>query len=109
MRDDRDTPKVDLGTILAASYVTIEPSERDDERAARIAAEKRVKLFADIRGMVLFFVVLVALIALAVLCGHLIFFDQTATQETQKWAETALTALVSGGAAFLFGRSVSDK
>jgi hypothetical protein len=37
--------------------------------------------------MVLFFVVLVAVIALAILCGHLVFFNKTATPETQKWAQ----------------------
>jgi len=54
MRADRDdAPKLDLGSILAASDVTIEPSERDDERAARLAKEKRAALWADIRSMVL--------------------------------------------------------
>jgi len=110
MRGDRDdAPKLDLGSILATSDLTIAPSERDDERAARIASEKRATLLADIRSMVLFFVVLIALIALASLCGHLIFFDKTASPETQKWAQTALTALVSEGAAFLFGRSIASK
>jgi hypothetical protein len=47
-------------------------------------------------------------IALAILCGHLVFFDKTASAETQKWAQTALTALVSGGVAFLFGRSTAS-
>jgi hypothetical protein len=109
MRADRDdASKLDLGSILAASDVTIEPSERDDERAARLANEKRAALWADIRSMVLFFVVLVAVIALAIVCGHLVFFDKTASAETQKWAQTALTALVSGGVAFLFGRSTAS-
>jgi hypothetical protein len=31
----------------------------------------------------------------------LVFFDKDATAETQKWSETVLTALASGGAAFL--------
>ena len=54
MRADRDdASKLDLGSILAASDVTIEPSERDDERAARLAKEKRAALWADIRSMVL--------------------------------------------------------
>jgi hypothetical protein len=108
MRGERDdAPRLDLGSVFAASDVTIAPSERDDERAARIVKESRAALWADIRSMILFFVVLVAVIALAVLCGHLVFFDKTAAPETQKWAQTALTALVSGGVAFLFGRSTA--
>ncbi len=101
--------QVDLANIIAASDVTIAPTERDDERALRLANEKRAKLLEDIRSMVLFVVVLGALLTLTILCGHVIFFDRSATAETQKWAQTALTALVSGGVAFLFGRSVASK
>jgi len=93
--------RLDIGDILPASDVTIEPSERDDERAARLANAKRAKLFEDCKSMILFVVVLIALVAIGVLCAHMIFFDKSATPETQKWAETALTALVSGGLSFL--------
>ena len=99
-------PRLDIGDILPASDVTIEPSERDDERAARLVNEKRAKLFEDCKSMILFVVVLIALVAIGVLCAHMIFFDKSATPETQKWAETALTALVSGGLSFLVGKSV---
>jgi hypothetical protein len=102
-------PEVDVNSIFAKSAVTLEPSEHDDEREVRLIKEKRQALFEDVRNITLFFVVLIALLVVAVLCGKLIFFDKTATPETQKWAETALTALISGGAAFLFGRSLPGK
>jgi len=98
-----------VDSIFARSAVTVEPPEHDDERAARLIKEKREARLEDIRSMTLFFVVLIALLALGVLCGNLVFFDKTASLETQKWAQTALTALVSGGAAFLFGRSLTGK
>lgn len=98
-----------MDSIFARSAVTVEPPEHDDERAARLIKEKREARLEDIRSMTLFFVVLIALLALGVLCGNLVFFDKTASLETQKWAQTALTALVSGGAAFLFGRSLTGK
>jgi hypothetical protein len=102
-------PEVDVNQIFEKSDVTIAPPERDDERAVRLVKEKRGALWEDIRNITLFFVVLIALLVLAVLCANLIFFDKGATPETQKWAQTALTALVSGGAAFLFGRSLPSK
>jgi hypothetical protein len=109
MRGERDdVPRLDLGSIFAESDVTIAPSERDDERTARIVKESGAALWADIRSMILFFVVLIAMIALVVLSGHLVFFDKTAAPETQKWAQTVLTALVSGGVAFLFGRATAS-
>jgi hypothetical protein len=91
------------------SAVTVEPPEHDDERAVRLIKEKREARLEDIRSMTLFFVVLIALLVLGVLCGNLVFFDKTASPDSQKWAQTALTALVSGGAAFLFGRSLAGK
>lgn len=100
---------IDVNSIFAKSAVTVEPPEHEDERAARLIKEKREARLEDIRSMTLFFVVLIALLALGGLCGHLIFFDKAASPENQKWAQTALTALVSGGAAFLFGRSLSSK
>jgi hypothetical protein len=101
--------ELDVDSIFARSAVTIEPPEHDDERAVRLIKEKREAFLDDLRNITLFFVVLIGLLLLAILCVELIFFDKTATPETQKWAQTALTALVSGGAAFLFGRSLTGK
>lgn len=101
--------EIDLRAILAVSDVTLEPSERDDERANRLAAEKRGKLHEDIKGMVIFFVVLIILAAIAGLCAYTIFFDKAAAPDAQKWAQTALTALLSGGVSFLFGRALAAK
>jgi hypothetical protein len=102
-------PEVDVNHIFEKSDVTIAPPEHDDERAVRLVKEKREALLEDIRNITLLFVVLIALLVLAVLCANLTLFDKSATLETQKWAQTALTALVSGGAAFLFGRSLPSK
>jgi hypothetical protein len=95
--------ELDVDSIFARSAVTVEPPEHDDERAVRLIKEKREAFLDDLRNITLFFVVLIGLLLLAILCVELIFFDKTTTPETQKWAQTALTALVSGGAAFLFG------
>ena len=102
-------PDIDVNSIFAKSAVTVEPPEHDDERTVRLIKEKREALLDDIRSMTLFFVILIALLVLGVLCGNLVFFDKTASPETQKWAQTALTAIVSGGVAFIFGRSLTGK
>lgn len=101
--------ELDLRSILTVSDVTIEPSERDDERAARLAAEKRSKCLEDLKATVVFFVILALLLTVAGLCAYVIFFDKTASPDAQKWAQTALTALLSGGVSFLFGRALASK
>jgi hypothetical protein len=78
-------------------------------KGVRLIKEKRGALFEDIRNLTLLFIVLICLLVLGGLCVKLVFFDKDATAETQKWAETALTALASGGAAFLFGRALPSK
>ena len=102
-------PELDVNHIIAKSDVTIAPPEHDDERAVRLIKEKREALWEDIRNITLFFIVVICLLVLGGLCVKLVFFDKDATAETQKWAETALTALASGGAAFLFGRALPSK
>jgi len=102
-------PEVDVDRIFERSAVTLAPSERDDERNVRLIKEKRGALFEDIRNISLFFIIVICLLVLGGLCVKLVFFDKDATAETQKWAETVLTALASGGAAFLFGRALPSK
>jgi hypothetical protein len=101
--------ELDLRDVLATSDVTIAPSEREDERAVRLAGEKRAKLLEDIKGTVIFFVVLVVILVIAGFCVHTIFFSKTTNPDTQMWARTALTALLSGGVSFLFGRAIAAK
>lgn len=101
--------EIDLRAILAANDLTLEPSEREDERTNRLAAEKRAKLLGDIKEMVVFVVVLIVVVVIAGLCAYMIFFDKAATPDAQKWAQTALTALLSGGVSFLFGRALAAK
>ncbi|HEY3919437.1 MAG TPA: hypothetical protein VGL83_16735 [Stellaceae bacterium] len=97
---------VDLATILAESDLTIEPSEHDDEREVRLHGEKRAKLIDDIKGLVLFFVVLLSLLAVGALCAYVVFFDKVASAELQKFSQTGLTVILSGGVSFLLGKSV---
>jgi hypothetical protein len=58
--------------------------------------------------MALFCVVLVSIILAGGFCAYTIFINTTATPELQKWAQTALTALLSGGFSFLVGRAMGS-
>lgn len=55
--------------------------------------------------MTLFVVAVGGIVALGAVCGRMAL-DAQADAETRKWAQTLLTAVVSGGLAFLFGRAL---
>jgi hypothetical protein len=61
-------PELDVNSIFAKSAVTIAPPEHDDERAVRLVKEKREAFLDDLRNITLFFVVLLALLILGILC-----------------------------------------
>jgi hypothetical protein len=100
-------PHLDLVNIFGNNDVTIKPKEHDEETKVRLAAETRAGLLADIRNMILFFVVLGVVLTIGFLCAEFIFFNKAASPETQKWAQTVLTALISGGSSFLVGKAVA--
>jgi hypothetical protein len=80
--------------------------EHEDERAVRLGSARRAKWLADIKGAILFLVVLAGLIAVALIAARIAFFDAGVAPEVRRWAETVLTALVSGGLSYLIGRAI---
>jgi hypothetical protein len=81
--------------------------EEADERAVRLGNTRRARWLADIKAAILFVVVLAGIVAIALVCARIVFLDATASAEARRWAETVLTALVSGGLSYLVGRAIS--
>lgn len=109
-----DAGKLEAELTAGGGLVTdlvrrLKPDEHDDERQARLRAEGRAALLDDIKGFVLFIVLLGVLLGVGSLCLHLIFFRGDSSPETQRWAQTILAALVSGSVSFLVGRKVGGK
>lgn len=98
---------IDLGAVLPpGSRVTVEPGEHDADRAARIRQEERAAFIKDCREVAVFAVVLLFVVAIASVCGYVVFASSTAGPDQVKFAQTILTALISGGTGFLFGKAI---
>jgi len=100
---------LDINEIVKRGSISVAPEEHPDERTARLRNEGREKLIADVKGVILFGVLLIAVIGTGLLCVYLIVFETAATQETKRWAETVIAALISGSVSFLIGRAISNK
>jgi hypothetical protein len=96
---------------------SLKPEEHPDNRAARLklefeeqAAKRRLEgrtaLIEDYKGVAVFVVILVSILALGILCAYEGIFDPNASTDTKRWAQTVLSAVVSGGLSFVVGRKV---
>jgi hypothetical protein len=97
--------QLDLSGSLRGE-VSLKPEEHADDRAARIRNEARAALIEDCKGIVVFAATLLGLSGVASVACYKGLFDPTATPETQRWAQAALTAVVSGSISFLLGRKI---
>lgn len=97
----------DLNSLLKKGTVEIgRPDESAEELAARLRIEGRKAAIEDFKGAALFVTLLVGIVAVALLCVYLIVFDQTASAESKRWAQTVLTGIVTGAVSFLVGRAL---
>ena len=94
--------RLDLNQLVKRGTVELGPEEHPEERAARLGRDRR----RDLREHILFFAVLVGLLATGTAAAWVVLLDRNADPETRKYAQTLLTLLVSGGAGFLFGRAL---
>ena len=99
-------PQIDLAALLKGQ-VTVTPEEHPDERAARLRILERQTRIADNKGIVVFGVLLAAIVAIGILAAYEGFFAG-APAEMQKWGQTVLTVLLSGGISFVVGRKVGS-
>jgi len=104
-----DTELVQTGSLVTDLVRRLKPDEHDEERGARLRAEQRTALLADVKGVVLFVALLVGVITVTGICGWLALFSPDSPLETQHWAQTMLAAVVSGAVSFLVGRKVAGK
>lgn len=95
--------ELDLNKLVKKGSVEVGPPEQDDERAARLRREER----RDHREHVLFYVILASVLAVSGICLWAIFASPSLDPDTRAFSRTVLTSLLSGGIAFLFGRSMS--
>ena len=97
--------QIDLSGSLRGQ-VSVKPEEHPDERAARLRAEQRGALIEDCKGVAVFVVLLVGIVAIGVLSAYEGLFDASASTDTRRWSQTILSALMAGGISFVVGRKV---
>jgi hypothetical protein len=74
--------------------------------AARLGSEQRSALIEDYKGIAVFIVLLVGIVAIAALSAYEGFFDASASVDTKRWSQTILSALMTGGVSFVAGRKI---
>jgi hypothetical protein len=96
--------QIDIAASLKGQ-VTVTPEEHPDERAARLRNAGRRSVIEDWKGVAVFVVLLVSIISIGILAAYEGFFAG-ASPEAQKWGQTVLTALATGGISFFVGRKI---
>ena len=99
--------QVDLDKVFKKGSLELALPEQDDERAARLRREERHSQRQSQREHVLFYVILASVLAVSGICLWAIFASPSLDPDTRAFSRTVLTSLLSGGIAFLFGRSMS--
>ena len=56
-----------------------------------------------------FFLIVFAIVAVGMLCAYEAVLDPTATADTKRWAQTALSALFAGSLSFVLGQATVKK
>jgi hypothetical protein len=102
------TNKIDL-TGGFAGEVSITPEEHPEQRATRLKTEARQSLIEDCKGVAVFVILLLAIIAVGLIAAYEGLWDHDASPETKRWGMTMLSALVSGGVSFVVGRKIGSK
>jgi hypothetical protein len=103
--------EIDLNEMFGKrAAISIDPEETSEAHSARIKKEADEAKFELVKGYVLFFVIVVVIILLGILCVYEAVFDQTASPETKRMAWTWLSSLFTGSITFILGqKSVKTK
>ena len=102
--------KADMTELFGKrATISIDPEETVEEREARLRKEEREHTAAMVKEYVVFGVILLAIIFIGGLCAYESVFDQTASAETKRWAQTTLAALFTGAVSFVLGQMTARK
>ncbi len=96
---------IDINEMLSRrATIAIDPEETPEQHTARIRRESREATFDLVKGYVLFFVIVIAIILIGILCAYESVFDASATADTKRVAWTILSALFTGSVSFVLGQ-----
>ncbi|MFD2182636.1 hypothetical protein [Rhodoplanes azumiensis] len=95
--------------MFSRASITIAPEEATDERAVRLRKEDREHRLEQIKGMIVFVVIVGALLGIGGLCAYEAVFDGSASADTKRWAQTTLSALFAGSVSFVLGQMTAKR
>jgi len=101
--------EIDVSVARLRGDLTITPEEHEDDRAKRLKREDRAALIDDIQRVAVFLVILVALITIGVVAGYEGVISPNASPETQRWCQSVLSAVITGGISFVLGKNSRSK
>lgn len=101
---------INLESVLGSrATVTIAAAETEAEIAHRLELEKDAARHDHLKSMILFFVIVLSVLSVGLLCVYEIVLDVAASQDTRRWAQTTLSSLFAGSISFLLGQSTARK
>ena len=102
--------KLYLGDVVRRGDIAIELVEDDPEdKAARRQIESRAAIADLSKDVATFAALYVFLIIMVLISLYLLLIAQSVPPETQRWSQSMLTAILSGGVSFLVGRKLGGK
>jgi hypothetical protein len=100
--------EVNLDEILGRASIAVEPEETVED-LARLKKEGREHTVELVKGCVVFALIILALISIGALCVYEGFLNSAASSDTQRWAQTTLSALFAGCVSFVLGQMTAKK
>ena len=95
--------------LFRRASLSFEPEESAEELTARLKVEAGQATSEIVKGYVLFFVILLSIVAIGGLCAWQGIFDPTASADTKRWAQTSLSALFTGSVSFVLGQMTAKR
>jgi hypothetical protein len=90
--------------VLSRLAIDRQLEEHPDERAARLQNERRAAIIEDCKGIVIFAAPLLFTMIIASASLYMTLLSTNLPPETQRWYQSVLAAILSGGVAFLLGK-----
>ena len=101
--------EIRIDDALRRASISIEPEENPEKRTERLRRERAEARFELVKRYVLFFVFVVALALVGAISAYEATVDVTATPETKRWAQTVLSALLTGALSFIVGHATARR
>jgi len=100
---------IDINAAILQNEVSILPPEHPLNRASRIKREDRASWLDDIQRMTIFSVLLTCMVILGGVTCYEGIINNNIAPDTKHLCQTILSAIVSGGISYVFGRNSKSK